>query len=84
MILLEAALVTAAGIAMGLLFLGAASAVVEPIITARFGLQLDGTAAWQRESLLVLIIFAGGLIAGILPAFRVYRMTLADGLSFRL
>ncbi len=84
LIVLEAALVTATGIALGLLLLAVATRLVEPIIAAQFGLRLDARGVAGREALLVLAIFAAGLIAGILPALRVYRMTLADGLSFRL
>ncbi len=82
--MLEAAIVMVAGIALGLVLLTVATIAVAPMSAAQFGLRLDACAALGREAMLALIIFAAGMSASILPALRVYRMTLADGLSFRL
>jgi putative ABC transport system permease protein len=37
-----------------------------------------------RELAALFLIFCAGLLASLIPAVRVYRMTLADGLSVRL
>jgi putative ABC transport system permease protein len=36
-----------------------------------------------RELATLFVIFCAGLLASLVPAVRVYRMTLADGLSVR-
>ncbi|MFD0978236.1 ABC transporter permease [Tropicimonas aquimaris] len=84
LIVLEAGLVTLAGLLLGLVLLGALTAILEPVLLSRFGLQVDASASLLRESWLLLAILMAGLAASFLPALRVYRMTLADGLSFRL
>ncbi len=45
---------------------------------------VNGKAGISREIALLFAIFGAGLAASLAPAIRVYRMTLADGLSVRL
>lgn len=84
LIIAEAALLVAAGLAAGLLVLALAVRFTAPILTARFGLTLDTAPADGREVALLAGILAAGLVAALVPALRVYRMTLVDGLSVRL
>ena len=84
LIVTEAALLVAAGLAGGLLLLALAARLSEPLLAARFGLALNAGPAGVREVVLLVTIFAAGLAASLVPALRVYRMTLADGLSVRL
>ena len=84
LIVFEALLVTAAGIVMGLgLFYGAAR-LAEPVLSAQFGFGLSGHVLNMRECLLLFTVLCFGALASLLPAWRVYRMTLADGLATRL
>ncbi|MVO17597.1 ABC transporter permease [Parasedimentitalea huanghaiensis] len=84
LILFEAALVLLAGIFLGYLVLSAVTFVANPVLAANFGLRISLGLPTFREALLLAVIFCSGLIAGAVPALRVYRMTLADGLSMRL
>ncbi|KAE9625556.1 ABC transporter permease [Parasedimentitalea maritima] len=84
LILFEAALVLLAGIFLGYLVLSAVTLVANPVLAANFGLRVSLDLPTFREALLLAVIFCSGLIAGAVPALRVYRMTLADGLSMRL
>ncbi|MCL5779100.1 ABC transporter permease [Limibaculum sp. FT325] len=84
LIVTEAALLTAAGLAVGLVLLTLATIVTDPILSARFGLRLGLDVLGARELAILGIIFCAGLLASLIPAYRVYRMTLADGLSVRL
>ena len=84
LIMLEAAIVTLAGLVLGLAFLGLATYLLEPFLVSRFGLRIDVGSSLLRETRLAFAILVAGLTASIVPAIRVYRMTLADGLSFRL
>jgi putative ABC transport system permease protein len=79
----EGAMVTAAGAALGALACAAAVAGLGSWSQARFGiglrLQAPSTTEW---GLLGLVILAG-TAASLLPGWRAYRMSLADGLSPR-
>ena len=84
LIVAEAAFLMVAGIVLGVLLLAACSALTNPVLTARFGLALPLWIDLPREALILSGLFIAGLAASLLPALRVYRMTLADGLSVRL
>ncbi len=84
LIVTEAALLVAAGLAAGLALLALAVRLSAPVLAARFGLTLHPVPSDAQEILLLVAIFAAGLVASLVPALRVYRMTLADGLSVRL
>jgi putative ABC transport system permease protein len=84
LILGEAALITAAGVVLGVLALTGALALAHEWIAARFGLFLP--VAWPSPhelSLLAGVAFAGVLI-GLVPAWRCYRQSLADGMTIRI
>ena len=84
LIVTEAAVLTAAGLILGLVLLTVATFVTDPILSARFGLRLGFSVFGARELATLLAIFCAGLIASLIPAIRVYRITLADGLSVRI
>ncbi|MCV2866837.1 ABC transporter permease [Albidovulum sediminicola] len=84
LIVTEAAVLTAAGLILGLILLTVATFVTDPILSARFGMRLGFDVFGARELGTLFVIFCAGLLASLIPAIRVYRMTLADGLSVRL
>ncbi len=84
LIVVESLLVTAIGIVLGLIVLNLVSVLLEPWFTGAFGFILDSRLLSLHEGFLVLAILVAGAGASILPAARVYRMTLVDGLAFRL
>ena len=84
LIVTEAAVLTAAGLILGLVLLTVATFVTAPVLSARFGLRLGLNVFGARELATLFIIFCAGLLTSLIPAVRVYRMTLADGLSVRL
>ncbi|HEX4986427.1 MAG TPA: ABC transporter permease [Burkholderiales bacterium] len=83
LILGEAAFLTAAGIAAGMLALYAGLVAGRPWLGARFGLYV--AAGWPSagEWRLVGMVMAAGLAIGLLPAWRSYRYSLADGMIVR-
>ena len=83
LLLLEAAFITLAGIAAGLLLAYAAQFALGPWLLARFGIAISFAwpATWQWL-VLGAIALAGVLIA-LAPAAMVYRRTLADGMQVR-
>lgn len=84
LILAEAALLLLAGCLAGLVILAIAFQIAGPVLAARFGLFLDLSAIGMRDFVLLAIVLAVGLAASLVPAVRVYRTTLSDGLSVRL
>ncbi len=84
MIVTEALLVTASGITLGLLIFWGAILLADPILSTQFGVTLGNQMLGTSEAALLLTILCFGGLASLLPAWRVYRMTLADGLTTKL
>ncbi|MGA9409027.1 MAG: ABC transporter permease, partial [Roseobacter sp.] len=84
LIITEAAVLVGAGLLFGLVLLTLATFVANPILLTRFGvtLGLGGFGLWELT--VIGMIFCAGLVTAFIPAFRVYRITLADGLSVRI
>ncbi len=83
LLLLEGALLTAVGALLGALACAAAIALLSPWVQARFGLGLS--LAWPTSEQLWLLgaVVLAGTAASLLPGWRAYRLSLADGLSPR-
>src|SRR5262249_48123466 len=83
LLMAEAGVLTAAGGALGILLLYAALLVARPFLDATHWLHLPlsplEAEAWGTVGLVVL----GGCLAGLLPALRAYRLSLADGMTVR-
>ena len=79
----EAVALTAAGAILGLALLYLALAIAQPIVETRFGLFLTiGPPTVRDLAILGFVVFAG-FAAGLVPAYRAYRQSLADGLIVR-
>ena len=80
----EGALVTLLGAALGsvltLLFIAAAGSWMQ----TRFGITLQLSAPTGTQWLVLASVILAGLLAGLVPALRAYRLSLADGLSPRI
>jgi putative ABC transport system permease protein len=81
LIVLEAAMLTIAGLILGYLALLLTMAFLDPVLSSKFGLRLTRWWPSAMEWALMLAVFVAGLVASLAPALRVYRLTLADGLS---
>jgi len=79
----EAGLLALAGAALGVVLLYAALAALRPVIDARFGLYLAIDPPGADELARLAAVVAAGLLAGIMPAWRAYRLSLADGMTVR-
>lgn len=80
----EGLLVTASGVVLGALACWGAVAGLGGWVQSQFGITLQllppGSAEWQ----LMAAVLAGGLLASLVPGWRAYRLSLADGLSPRI
>ena len=84
LIVLEAALLTTGGLVLGYLLLTGVVFLADPMLANRFGLRLGYGLPSTTESLLMLVVLICGVLASLVPALRVYRMTVADGLTLRM
>lgn len=83
MLMLEAALIAAAGAILGFALLYMGLVVAQPWVDARFGLYLAVNPPGAREIIGGVVVVAGGGLVGVLPALRAYRLSLADGMTVR-
>jgi putative ABC transport system permease protein len=74
---------TAAGIALGLVLLYAALLVLQPYVDSAYGLHLPIDPPKPAELAMLGAIAVAGCVAGLLPAARAYRLSLADGMTVR-
>jgi putative ABC transport system permease protein len=81
---LEGGLVTLAGVAIGVLGCWATVAGLSGWIQGQFGLTLQAAPPGAPEWRLIGALVAGGWLASLVPGWRAYRLSLADGLSPRL
>ncbi len=79
----EAGVLTAAGVALGLVLLYAALILLQPYVDRTYGLHLNIDAPKPSEWLTLGAIILGGILAGLIPAVRAYRMSVADGMTVR-
>jgi putative ABC transport system permease protein len=83
LLLLEGFLITAVGIALGLALSAVTIALAGTWLQSQYGLHLQ---AWWPNSegwMMAGGVLLAGVMASLLPAWRAYRMSLADGLAPR-
>jgi putative ABC transport system permease protein len=78
---LEGLAVTLAGAAAGVLLLTALSAALGPWAEAHYGLVIRLSAVSAGELRLLAAVLAVGVLASLVPGYRAYRLSLADGLT---
>ena len=84
LIVLEAALLTMAGLVLGYLLLTGVIFLANPVLADNFGLRLGSGLPSVYEIVLSLVLLGCGVLASLVPAIRVYRMTVTDGLTLRI
>lgn len=83
LLLFEGALVTGLGLLIGVMACLGVTMALGPWAQSQFGLTLSLDWPGASQARIVGLIFATGLMASLLPAWRAYRLALADGLSPR-
>jgi putative ABC transport system permease protein len=84
LLLAEAGTLALAGAVLGVMALYAGLLVARPLIDSAFGLYVEIGPPARRELVALAAIVLAGFAAGLLPAFRAYRNSLADGLVVRV
>ena len=73
-----AGIVTGTGLLYGLLLLG------QPLILSRYGLFIGIGGLSSYELILISVLCLAGFLIGSIPAYRIYRYSLADGMTIRI
>lgn len=81
---LEGLGLTLAGAGLGLLMLTGVGLAAGPWIAAHYGIALAAALPAAGEWELLAAVLAVGLLASLLPGWRAYRLSLADGLTPRI
>jgi len=84
LLLTESLFITVLGVGGGVALLTVLSIALAPLAQARFGVTLHPLWVSVEELKLLAAVVGVGIVAGLLPGYRAYRLSLADGLSPRL
>ncbi|MFM7504996.1 MAG: ABC transporter permease [Rubrivivax sp.] len=79
----EGAMVTLAGVLLGAALATAMVLGAGPLLQAGFGITLSRSAPTAAQWALAGAVVAAGMLASLVPGWRAYRLSLADGLSPR-
>jgi putative ABC transport system permease protein len=80
----ESALLTLTGVTIGSGLLYGLLIVSQPLIMSRFGIFIEISALSPYELLLIIIVCLAGIVIGLIPGYRIYRFSLADGMTIRI
>jgi putative ABC transport system permease protein len=80
----EGLFITMLGALLGVLLLTLLTAVLGPIAQSHFGLMIQPQWVSAEEFLLLAMVVSVGLCASLVPGYRAYKLSLADGLTPRL
>jgi putative ABC transport system permease protein len=84
LILGEALGLTLLGILVGLALLYGALLIAQPMIVSGLGIFVAVGILSGHEMMLLSVVFVAGFLIGLIPSYRAYRLSLADGLSIRV
>jgi putative ABC transport system permease protein len=80
----ESVMLTVAGIIAGMGLLYGLLLLAQPLILSRFGLLIGIRGLSSYELILVSVVCLAGFLIGTIPAYRIYRYSLADGMTIRI
>ncbi|WP_316367800.1 ABC transporter permease [Candidatus Thiodiazotropha sp. CDECU1] len=80
----ESLLLSLIGITLGLLLLYAGLLLAQTYVETQYGLHLPIGLPSMREWLILGLVGTSALVIGLIPGYRAYRYSLADGMSIRI
>jgi putative ABC transport system permease protein len=84
MLAAEGAMVTLLGVALGVAAVAAAVMALAPWLQSSYGITLTLSAPTAAQWGLLAAVLTAGFLASLVPGWRAYRLSLADGLSPRV
>lgn len=79
----EAVFIGASGTLIGLALAYIGIYVATPWVDRTFGLALDVSPPGPTEYLMMTLVISGSALAGVIPAIKAYRNSIADGIAVR-
>jgi putative ABC transport system permease protein len=79
----EAGIFALLGVLIGVVLLYVLMFIAQPLIETRFGLFISIDFLSARDLTILAIVVGAGFLTGLLPAYRAYRFSLADGMTIR-
>ncbi len=80
----EAGILALIGALLGVASLYSLLWVVQPLVQTHFGILISVSALTLYEWQLLGLVVLSGLVIGVVPSIRAYRMSLADGMTIRV
>jgi putative ABC transport system permease protein len=80
----ESALLTITGVMLGIGLLYGLLMISQPLILTRFGVFIEIGALSLYELWLIVSVCVAGILIGLIPGYRIYRYSLADGMTIRI
>lgn len=84
LLVVEAVGVMLLGAGLGVLLLAVATVALGPVVATHFGVILEWRLLATSELILLAAVVTVGVLASLIPGYRAYRLSLADGLTPRL
>lgn len=84
LLVFESTLLTFAGIVVGAAIAMLGTALLRPWLEVEFGFYLEGGTLGKMEMIYLGATFVGGILIGLIPAYRAQKMALKDGLSVKI
>ena len=81
LLILEGVCITCVGALLGLVLLGALAQLLAPFLRTEYGLVWQTAFLSPGEALLLAMVVASGCLASVVPGYRAYQVSLADGLT---
>jgi len=80
----ESAILTLVGVVTGIGLLYLVLIIAQPLILSKFGLFIAIGGLTSYELILMVVVCVAGFFIGIIPGYRIYRYSLADGMTIRV
>jgi putative ABC transport system permease protein len=84
LLVLESGMLTLLGCALGIAMVMVGFTLAQGLIEAKTGVHIAVKAPGALEWIYISVVLLAGVLVGLVPAWRAYRSSLADGLSPRL
>jgi putative ABC transport system permease protein len=84
LLIFESTLLTFMGIILGTVISVGLTALLKPWLEVEFGFYLSGSPLGTQEIIYLVATLIGGILIGLIPAYRAQKMALKDGLSVNI
>lgn len=81
---LESALLTLLGVIFGIVLLYGGIALAQPVMEAQIGIFVPLTPPSMHQWNLLGLVVVSGTLVGLIPGYRAYRYSVADGMTIRI